>query len=126
MNLLLTLKGLFVFMKKRNIISVSAVAVICATLLLARGGRTGDTVKITVDGELYCEKKLSESCEIKIGETNTAVIENGEVYMKDADCPDKLCVRQGKISDTSKKIICLPNKVIIEVTKKSDIDMVVR
>ena len=46
--------------------------------------------------------------------------------MEYADCPDKLCINQGKITDSSKKIICLPNKVIVEVTKKSETDAVVR
>ena len=86
----------------------------------------GDTVKITVDGRLFSEKPLSENCEIPINDTNTAVIENGTVYMKYASCPDKLCIHQGRIRNSSKKIICLPNKVVIEVIKKSEIDTVVR
>ena len=44
--------------------------------------------------------------------------------MESADCPDKLCVKTGKIKDNSHDIICLPNKVRVEVTKKSAIDAV--
>ena len=53
-------------------------------------------------------------------------IEDGCAYMLSANCPDKLCIRQGKAKDSSKKIICLPNRVTVEVTKKSEIDEVVR
>lgn len=47
---------------------------------------------------------------------NTIYVEKDGVSMTYADCPDKLCVRQGKIK--SGAIICLPNKVIVEFKKK--------
>lgn len=115
-------------MKKRDLIFALAVILISVAYFLGIKlfAVKADTVRIMVNGELFCEKPLSENCVIDICGTNTAVIENGSVYMKSADCPDKLCVHQGKIYDSSKKIICLPNKVVIEVTKKSDVDTVVR
>ena len=86
----------------------------------------GDTVIITKNGEIFGEYPLSTDAEISIGDENIVKIEKGCAYMHTATCPDKLCIRQGKASDSSKKIICLPNKVTIEVTKKSEIDKVVR
>lgn len=114
-------------MKKKDFVFIFAVLILAAALFFVMKirSKTADTVRITVDGELFCEKPLSKNCEIDINGTNTAVIENGCVYMKSAACPDKLCVRQGKAHDGSKKIICLPNKVVIEVIKKSEIDTVV-
>jgi len=114
-------------MKKRDFLFAFAVIITAAAvfLIIKPHSESADTVRITVDGKLFCEKPLSEDCEIDINGTNTAVIENGSVYMKSAQCPDKLCIRQGKAHDGSKKIICLPNKVIIEVGKKSEIDTVV-
>ena len=35
--------------------------------------------------------------------------------MIDADCPDQLCVKQKKISLKNETIVCLPNKVVIEI-----------
>lgn len=115
-------------MRRNDFIFVLLVLIILGVSypIMKYAARGGDTVKITVDGKLFCEKPLSENCEISINDTNTAVIENGEIYMKYASCPDKLCIHQGKIHDSSKKIICLPNKVVIEVIKKSEIDTVVR
>ena len=43
------------------------------------------------------------------------VIEKGEVYMEDADCPDKLCMKQGSISGTGQTIVCLPHKLVVTV-----------
>ena len=43
------------------------------------------------------------------------VVENGKAYLSDANCPDKLCVHQGKISMTGETITCLPNKLTVTV-----------
>ena len=115
-------------MKKSDIILfLSAISLgiimIIATKFTASGG---DTVIITKNGEIYSEHPLSQDAEINIDNTNTVKIENGYVYMKTALCPDHLCIHQGKIYDSSKKIICLPNRITVEVTKKSEIDKVVR
>ena len=85
-----------------------------------------DIANITVAGKHFCTVSLQEDCEIDINGTNVAVVKNGQIYMKSATCPDKLCIHQGAISDSSKKIVCLPNKVIIEAMADSDIDMVVK
>lgn len=114
-------------MKKKDFLFIFAVLVLASLvfLIITPHSTNGNTVRITVDGKPFCEKPLSEDCEIDINGTNTAVIKDGSVYMKSADCPDKLCIRQGKARDGSKKIICLPNKIVIEVVKKSEIDAVV-
>ena len=49
------------------------------------------------------------------GGTNTLVIENGEAWVSEADCPDKICMGMGKISRDGEFIACLPNQVIIVV-----------
>ena len=122
----MNLKGTIV--KRKDFVFILSVLLAFAVsfAVIKTVAKGGDTVKITVDGNLFCERPLSENCEIPINDTNIAVIENGAVYMKYASCPDKLCMHQGRIHDASRKIICLPNKVVIEVTKKSDIDTVVK
>lgn len=50
------------------------------------------------------------------GGTNLLVIENGFAYMQGADCPDKLCVNQGKVRYTGQCIVCLPNRVTVTVS----------
>ena len=56
------------------------------------------------------------------------VIKDGVVHMEDADCPDKLCIKQGQIDSNGQKIVCLPNKTIVEVSseKESDYDVKVK
>lgn len=74
--------------------------------------------------------KETEKFDIKNGEhINTIVAENNKICIIDADCPDKVCIKTGWISDAGESIVCLPNKLIIsieggETTNKtqSDID----
>ena len=48
--------------------------------------------------------------------------------MKEASCPDQLCVDQNEIYFDKESIICLPNKVVITVVSdvESDVDGIVR
>jgi len=86
----------------------------------------GDTVLILKDGEVFYSGSVYDDKSIDVAGNNTVRIENGCAYMTDATCPDKLCIHQGKVSDSSKKIVCLPNRVTVEVTRTSHIDKVVR
>ncbi len=113
-------------MKKNDLIFVGIVLLIAILAFLFIPKESGNIAKITVDGKLYCTVSLEDDTKIEINDTNVAVVKDGEIYMESATCPDKLCVHQGRISDSSKKIICLPNKVIIEALKESSIDTVVR
>lgn len=56
---------------------------------------------------------------------NTVQVEPGRIRVSHADCPDQVCVRQGWISNGLAPIVCLPNKVIIQIEagqEETDID----
>lgn len=44
------------------------------------------------------------------------MIRDGKADMKEADCPDKLCVHQKAISAENESIVCLPDRVVVTVT----------
>ena len=81
--------------------------------------KNGSTISITINGALYGTYALAEPQEIPVEYdgriANIVVIENGRAHMKDADCPDKLCMRQGAISRDGQTIVCLPHKLVVEV-----------
>lgn len=105
-------------MKKRDIILILSVLLIAAALFLVveLTKEDGARVVVKVDGNKVAEYSLSENATYELnGGTNTLVIENGKAFLKDANCPDKLCVHQGKISRTGEVITCLPNKLTVTV-----------
>lgn len=92
----------------------------------------GAMVKVTVDGKVYGTYALEkeQTVDIKTGDktTNILKISDGKAKMLTADCPDQLCVHQQAISKENQTIVCLPNKVVAEVTgnSKKDYDAVVQ
>lgn len=78
-------------------------------------------VTIRIDGEVKATYLLSEDREITTEDgTNLISIKNGQVDMLEASCPDQLCVNQRAVSQNNESIICLPNKVIVQVTSQNE------
>ncbi len=48
-------------------------------------------------------------------EVNMLINSNGNVYVYEANCPDKIDVKIGKINNTSKIITCAPHKLVIKL-----------
>lgn len=87
------------------------------------GSITGEKVLISVDGEEYGVYSLYEDREIDIeqnGHHNHITISNGTVSMTFSDCKNQVCVNDGKISQTKDSIVCLPNKVLVEIIGGND------
>jgi hypothetical protein len=90
----------------------------------------GQYIVITVDNEIFrtysIDKKLNEEIEIKTKHgINIVHIEDGCVYMESSTCRDQICVLHGKICRPGEMIVCLPNKIVIEVTGiDSDLDVI--
>nr|WP_288711609.1 NusG domain II-containing protein [uncultured Intestinibacter sp.] len=116
--------------KRKDVILIVVVLIVAAIgfgvkfLFAEKGG----TVTISVDGKTYGTYSLNENKTINVDDHNKVVIKDGVVHMEDADCPDKLCIKQGKIDSNGQKIVCLPNKTIVEVSseKESDYDVKVK
>ena len=85
------------------------------------GAEGAGSVTVKVNGKIEGVYSLAEDIEIKInGGSNILVIKNHEADMEDANCPDKLCVNQKPVSKNHESIICLPNKVVVEVDSKEN------
>ena len=105
----------------RDLILVGALLIAALLVLLVIRNRqerkTGTDAVVTVrtsDGdEVY---PLNKDGVFSLnGGTNNLVIENGEAWVSEANCPDKVCMGMGKISKNGEFIACLPNQVIIVV-----------
>lgn len=83
--------------------------------------KEGNLVKVTVDNKTkYCYD-FNENTKVDItnGEnTNTLVIKDGKAYISQANCPDKICVAHRAISKTGETIVCLPHKLVVEITEE--------
>lgn len=113
-------------MRKGDIALVIAAVILLLWWLIPSS--EGSYASISVDGKVYKKVPLDTDTQIEIESEwgkNTVVIENGEVYIKAADCPNKQCEKE-KISKSAQSIVCLPNRlsVIIE-GEKEEIDVII-
>lgn len=114
------------------VVLVVAVGVFLGFYFVVGKGNAGADVLVTVDGEVYGTYSLTKEQEIPIVQegvtTNLLVIKDGRANMTEANCPDKLCVHQKAIAKNNEMIVCLPNKVVVQVTgsKESGFDSIAK
>lgn len=85
-------------------------------LALRLGREAGGQAVVRVDGRVTERHPLTENGVYPLnGGSNILVIENGEAWLSDADCPDHLCVKMGKIRYNGQTITCLPNRLTVTV-----------
>lgn len=62
------------------------------------------------------------------GKKNVLAIQDGQAFIKEADCPDKLCVKHKPISRNGESIICLPHKLVIRIEGggEGEVDVILR
>ncbi len=103
-------------MKKGDIaIIASAVVVFAASiLLLVAFSNQGSRVVIKQDNQIIYDKSIIINNTVNT-EHNTVIIKDGKVYMDHSDCKNQICVNTDKIEKKGESIICLPNKVTVEI-----------
>lgn len=70
-----------------------------------------DMVLYTID--LDTAEDTSITISYPGGSSNTIVIEDGQIWVESAECPDRICVKMGKLRSESLPIVCLPNHLTI-------------
>lgn len=122
-------------MSKKYLVAAAALTFICiagiATFIIMKSIGVADPIaEIYVDGELFRTAALSQDCEFMISTehgTNTIKVENSAIAVVSADCPDKVCVNTGAISNGIVPIICLPHRLEIRVisAQENSLDAVI-
>lgn len=108
--------------KKDFILLVVVLVVGLAGVVLANSADKGKTATIKLDGEKAETVLLTDEGFEKNINGVLICIENGEIYVKESICSDKVCLRSGKISKAGEGIICAPNRVSVEIDgEKSDL-----
>ena len=113
--------------RKNDIIFIAALILIVtlSALALFLFREEGDTVIVRVDGTVFGEYPLSVDREVEIlteRGRNLLVIKGGRADITDASCPDGICSSHRAVSRDGESIICLPNKVVIEIDAKGKAD----
>lgn len=110
------------WIKRKDVLLIAAALIAALALFgVSQLAPSADltTVVATVNGVEVLRKPLLVNAEYAIpqedGSVNIICVENGAVYMKEANCRDGLCVRQGKMKNRAKTIVCLPHEVVVQL-----------
>lgn len=109
-----------------GVLAAAALLSVGAILLLGRWSGGGHMARIYQDGVLIREidlDSLSAPLTFTVefqGRTNTITAQPGRIRVESADCPDQVCVDQGWISDGTVPVVCLPNRLVIQIEGGGD------
>lgn len=109
----------------KSFILMSALALLASVpLFFFKGTEAGASLEavVTVDGEIVRRVPLSADKEKRFTVStpygnNEIVVRGGKVFVEDADCPEKVCIKNGAISTTGEIIACLPHHLLLEIRK---------
>lgn len=104
------------------VIVVFAVSTVLSLYFL-RPSNSKNVVIIRDNEVLYSfDLSTAENQTIRIdyesGGYNIVEIENGEVRISEADCPDKTCVKTGTLKSEEIPVVCLPHHLILRFSDK--------
>lgn len=84
----------------------------------------GAYAEVYIDGKKTATLPLKENTILTLDKIKI-VVNGGKVWVEDADCPDKICEKTGKIYKKGQAIVCLPNKIVVRVTGKGEVEAIV-
>lgn len=108
---------------------ILTIVLIAFVILFSTGKGTfveGSMINIKINGETVKTIKVDGSMEGKIEHIHSEFGDNEIIFTKhgvkmhDSDCKDKLCIKMGEITTKGESIVCLPNRLVIEIEPGDD------
>ncbi len=100
-----------------DIVLIAALVAVCfAVWIFPRP--TGKTVTVSVDGQILHTLELGEDRELALEDGTTVVVNQGRVCVVHSTCPDGLCEATGWISKAGEVILCVPNRISLQISEE--------
>ena len=105
------------------VVVVLILALLATALYFILAPSQGRTAEIYVKGDLVATVRLDHYEKLHV-DGLVVVVEEGSIHVEDSDCPDKICEKVGRISKEGQTIVCLPNKVVIKILGKGEVEAI--
>ena len=116
-------------LQRNDLILISVCLVLAVLLLLVMNftRKEGGYATVVVNGVETASHPLNQDAIITLSNDETngynlLVIKSGYASIVEANCPDKLCVRQRKIKYNGQTLVCLPNKTTVKIVSNTNSD----
>lgn len=105
--------------KRGDILLSALVLIIAAVVWLAPPSGTGVLVLILAKDTPETAYPLDTNATVKVmgpyGETVIA-IDSGCAFIRSSPCPDRLCLKMGRIRRAGEVLVCVPNQVSVRIS----------
>ena len=110
---------------RNDIILITSVVILCivAIFFFNATKKEGGRAVVIIDGKETASYPLNINTEVKLennGGYNILVIEDGYAFIKEASCPDKICVNNTKKKFNGETLVCLPNKITVKIASDAE------
>lgn len=107
--------------QKRWILFFTILIVVMAGLYLFLTNRNTENRYVVISSEgkdvLHIDLETASEDPIVVFDShygqNILRVVDGEIFVEDADCPDKICVSHGPLTADGTPIICLPHHLVV-------------
>lgn len=111
----------------RRLLIAVVVIFLISVLLALRSLKSSEStiVEIVQDNKVLYTLDISKESDRTIhitypgGGWNDVKIEDGKIYVSDADCPDKTCVKTGVLRSENIPVVCLPHRLVIRFKERN-------
>lgn len=126
------------FYKKTDLLIIGAILVLAAGVFLFYQVSSRDREALA---QIYYESQLVMTVDLTTGEDKDFTVpendhvvfhqySDGSIAFIHSDCPDKICIRAGRLKLVGESATCLPNKMTLKLVAKNgssndDVDIVV-
>ncbi len=117
-------------MKKNDIILLAVLLIAAAAAFAGISVYSHISTKepqavVYLDGEEWGRYPLSEDITVEIRQEdksyNILQIQGGKAEITEASCPDKVCVNHRPVAGQGESLICLPNKMVVEIENGNEL-----
>ncbi len=107
-------------------LALALIAYLGVSFFQSAGTKDAEAVVLIEDVELGrypLDTDITKKIELPDGSYNILEIKDGEARITEASCPDKICVNHRAVSKQNQSIVCLPNKVVIEIQNGEEAEL---
>ena len=103
---------------KKDFILIAIIFLIALLIFIFLPREKGDVVEISVNGKMVFSSPLGTAFEKNLNNGVTIKCDGTCAYFIHSDCPDKVCIKAGKLSMSGEWVACLPNGVVLKIVGK--------
>ena len=107
------------FFKKKDMILIFLILAIAVVgYFILKPNKKGLYYEVSSDSVVEVRASIFQNKRIELECGVVVVCDGKSAYFESSDCPDKTCVKSGKLSCDGEWAACLPNRVYLKVIGK--------